>query len=256
MTDTTDHRLIENYFPINEISIEAIREGGALAGHPPVNQLHVWWARRPLISSRAVVAASILPATSDREKFIANIGTTPEVVTARRQMDAVKATGKWSNITFPNKRAFLHNPEFLSSESEITPIVLDVTAGGGSIPFEASRLGLRSIANELNPVASLILRATCQWPQQYGTSLLEHYGHRSSLAQDYTGIAGRYLSRVSQLLQGIYPEEEEPEWMAQWNRDHAADIQKNRIVRAQRYLAPPADSRFRFPPTGDWIPKE
>ena len=42
-------RLIENWLPINEISIEAVREGGALAGHPPVNQLHVWWARRPLV---------------------------------------------------------------------------------------------------------------------------------------------------------------------------------------------------------------
>ena len=60
MTDQTE-RLIEQWLPINEISVEAIREGGALAGHPPVNQLHVWWARRPLIASRATVAASMLP---------------------------------------------------------------------------------------------------------------------------------------------------------------------------------------------------
>ena len=57
---TTTRRLIEEWLPINEISIDAIREGGALAGHPPVNQLHVWWARRPLVAARAAVAASLI----------------------------------------------------------------------------------------------------------------------------------------------------------------------------------------------------
>ena len=62
-------------------------------------------------------------------------------------MDTVKAEGGWSDISFPNKRAFLHNPEFLTKEGDSAPIVLDVTAGGGSIPFEAGRLGFRTIAN-------------------------------------------------------------------------------------------------------------
>ena len=48
--------------------------GGALAGHTPVNQLHVWWARRPLIASQAAVAASMLPVNTDREAFISNLG--------------------------------------------------------------------------------------------------------------------------------------------------------------------------------------
>ena len=146
-------RLIEKWLPINEVSIEAIREGGALAGHPPVNRLHVWWARRPLIASRAAVAASLLPIDADRSRFITNIGTTTEVVTARRQMDAIKAEGGWSDISFPNDRAFRHNPDFLPNDTTEAPLVLDVTAGGGSIPFEAGRLGFRTIANELNPVA-------------------------------------------------------------------------------------------------------
>ena len=146
-------RLIEKWLPINEVSIEAVREGGALAGHPPVNQLHVWWARRPLIASRAAVAASLLPIGADRSRFITNIGTTTGVVTARRQMDAVKAEGGWSDISFPNDRAFKHNPDFLPDGTTAAPLVLDVTAGGGSIPFEAGRLGFRTIANELNPVA-------------------------------------------------------------------------------------------------------
>ena len=229
-------RLIEKWLPINEISIEAVREGGALAGHPPVNQLHVWWARRPLIASRAAVAASLLPIDADRSRFITNIGTTTEVVTARRQMDAIKAEGGWSDISFPNDRAFKYNPDFLPNDPTEAPLVLDVTAGGGSIPFEAGRLGFRTIANELNPVASHILRATCEWPQRYGYPLLDEYGQKRSLTDAWSGIAGRYLARVTELLEGVYPEETEPDWMVRWNVKYRDDIQKNRIVRAKRYV--------------------
>ena len=58
-------------------------------------------------------------------------------------------------------------------------VVLDPTAGGGSIPFEAMRLGCQVIANDLNPVASAIEIATLQYPALYGESLivdLKEYG--------------------------------------------------------------------------------
>ncbi len=48
------------------------------------------------------------------------------------------------------------------------PVVLDPFAGGGAIPLEAARLGCQAIANDYNPVASLILRATCEFPQRFG----------------------------------------------------------------------------------------
>ena len=194
-------RLIESWLPINEVSIEAVREGGALSSHPPVNQLHVWWARRPLIASRAAVAASMLPIGENQSRFLANIGTSTEVVTARRQMDAIKAEGGWSKVSFPNKRAFWKNPSFLTDDKDNTPVVLDVTAGGGSIPFEAGRLGFRTIANELNPVACHILRATCEWPQEYGYPLLD----------DYQEVSTRFQTRVSELMDGIYPDEQVPD---------------------------------------------
>ncbi|MCG7399700.1 DUF1156 domain-containing protein [Caballeronia zhejiangensis] len=57
--------------------------------------------------------------------------------------------------------------------------VLDPTAGGGSIPFEAMRLGHSVIANELNPVATAILYATLDYPARYGKSLapdIERWG--------------------------------------------------------------------------------
>ena len=116
-------------------------------------------------------------------------------------MDTVKAEGGWSDVSFPNKRAFLHNPEFLTDWGDSAPIVLDVTAGGGSIPFEAGRLGFRTIANELNPVACLILRATCEWPQTFGRKLLE----------DYQEVSQKFLARVSEKLSDAYPEEPPPD---------------------------------------------
>jgi adenine-specific DNA methylase len=50
-------------------------------------------------------------------------------------------------------------------------VVLDPAAGGGSIPFEALRLGHRVIANELNPVAAAILYATLDYPARFGRAL-------------------------------------------------------------------------------------
>ena len=51
------------------------------------------------------------------------------------------------------------------------------------------------MANELNPVAGLILRATCQWPQQYGYDLLDAY----------SAVSSRFRKRVKELLEGVYP---------------------------------------------------
>jgi adenine-specific DNA methylase len=63
--------------------------------------------------------------------------------------------------------------EILSETWDVNPIVLDPTAGGGSIPYQSIRLGLPTIANDLNPVASAILRATLELPARSGTSLAE-----------------------------------------------------------------------------------
>jgi len=55
--------LIEEWFPIETIGCESMRDQSA-ARKPPLNRLHVWWARRPLTASRAVMLASVLPAWS------------------------------------------------------------------------------------------------------------------------------------------------------------------------------------------------
>ena len=201
---STTTALIERYLPIDEISIEAMRERISLQSLPVVNALHVWWARRPLTPSRAAIAGCLLPAETPREDVLAILGTTDDLLERKAMMDQAAIDGTGERIGYTSKRAFTHNPtpDQKASLRQIhgDPTVLDVTAGGGSIPFEAGRLGLRSTAVELNPVAGLILRATCHWPQRFGYPLL----------REYEAIAQRFLHRVDELAGTVYPPEIAP----------------------------------------------
>ncbi len=220
----TDRRLIEDWLPIKEISIEAIRERAAASALPPINWLHVWWARRPLAPSRAAIAAALLPAAADRSAFYNLIGTHPGIIAEQRRLDAAKQAGDKLDTAYSQKRAFTHNPTpaeiawFQQNLAVPNPVILDVTAGGGSIPFEAGRLGLPMIAHELNPVATLILQATCQWPQQYG----------NALRTEYQQVSARFRQRVQQLMAGVYPEVEP------LRDDEIPEKFFSRIVRHQR----------------------
>src|SRR4026209_127510 len=50
-------RLIEVDLPIKRISAHARREKSTRHGH--ISTLHIWWARRPLASCRAVICAAL-----------------------------------------------------------------------------------------------------------------------------------------------------------------------------------------------------
>ena len=205
-------RLIEKWLPINEVSTEAIRERAAASALPPVNWMHVWWARRPLAPSRASVLLSLLPESADAPQTRRNafdlLGTSPDIHRITQRLAAASESGERDQEGYgKHRRAFTHNPTAQQlawlNDNLLThdPVVLDVTAGGGSIPFEAGRLGLRTIANELNPVACFILRATCQWPQQYGYALL----------YDYREVSATFKARVNDLLAGVYPDDYAPD---------------------------------------------
>ena len=177
----SDTRLIERWLPIAEISEESTRERRSMTALPPTYYLHVWWARRPLVASRAAVLASLLPADADREKFRHILGIHGDPVATRRKIDAARRRGeRFEGEAYSYPRAFGYVPErdderwlqtMLGARALTTVAVLDPTAGGGSIPFEALRLGARTLANDLNPVSTLIMRATVEWPFMYGAAL-------------------------------------------------------------------------------------
>ena len=169
-----DVRLIERWLPIAALGVESTRERTPMTPFPAPNRLHVWWARRPLVAARAAVLASLLPADADRGRFLHVIGVHGDPVAARDAVDRARRTGVRVANPYDYSRAFSYSPDtddarWLKKEvghrfsGEIT--VLDPTAGGGSVPFETTRLRLASIANDLNPVASLIMKATVEWPR-------------------------------------------------------------------------------------------
>jgi putative DNA methylase len=138
-------RLIEEWLPIADIGEESVRERRSMTALPAVNYLHVWWARRPLVASRAAVLASLLPANADRKAFMHMLGIHGDPVAARRRIDASKRKGeRFEGEAYTYKRAFTYRPNkdeqaWLQGEMaklgiEI-PTVLDPTAGGGAIPF-------------------------------------------------------------------------------------------------------------------------
>ena len=147
-----DKRLIEVTFPVKEVSQISAKEKNIRHGH--ISTLHIWWARRPLASSRATNYAALVPAPQ-----------TPEEWEKKRQF--IIELSKWENSL---NYALLEKArkEIIEANGGKPPRILDPFAGGGSIPLEAMRLGCESHALEYNPVATLILKCTLEFPQKYG----------------------------------------------------------------------------------------
>ena len=89
-----DTRLIERWLPIAELGIESVRERTPMTPFPAPNRLHVWWARRPLVASRAAILASILPADADHEKFMHVLGIHGDPLAARRRIASRDRNGE------------------------------------------------------------------------------------------------------------------------------------------------------------------
>ena len=90
----TDTRLIERWLPIAALGIESTRERTPMTPFPAPNRLHVWWARRPLVASRAAVLASLLPADADREKFLHVLGIHGDPVAAKKRIAIATRKGE------------------------------------------------------------------------------------------------------------------------------------------------------------------
>ncbi len=200
-----DPRLIERWLPIAALGEESTRERRSMTALPPTYYLHVWWARRPLVASRAAVLASLLPADADREMFMHALGIHGDPVAAKRRISIATRKGeRLGAAAYGYSRAFGYTPNFEDKKWVFSLLlgeatVLDPTAGGGSIPFEAVRLGLKAMANDLNPVASLIERATIDWPSKHGSEI--------KIVFEELGI--KLTATVRERLAGIFPLEPE-----------------------------------------------
>lgn len=205
----SDTRLIERWLPIAALGEESVRERRSMTALPPTYYLHVWWARRPLVASRAAILASLLPANADRGKFLHMLGIHGDPVASRREIDKAKRTGvRFEGEAYTYRRAFTYlpsDPERSWFHAETAKVeldgirLLDPTAGGGSVPFESVRLGLETLSNDLNPVAVLIEQATVEFPPKFGMEVVN----------EFTRIADGFLKKRERELLPYFPAEPE-----------------------------------------------
>ena len=183
---TYRRKLIEVDLPLDDINRESAREKSIRHGHPCT--LHMWWARRPLAACRAVIFASMVDDPSscpeefptedeqraERERLhdiirkLVEWESTDEsqpavrVLLAKARYEIARSVARSRGETAPTDPA-----EVLNYLSQQTLPIYDPFAGGGSIPLEAQRLGLKATASDLNPVAVLINKALIEIPPKF-----------------------------------------------------------------------------------------
>ena len=199
-------RLAEVDFPIAEVSRHAAREKSIRHGHP--STLHLWWARRPLASSRAVLLALLLPDPCDAHcpedfkqqarKILRKVRQPPTNDVELRQglLSFIANFANWKNAA---DRTHLDVSRALvkAAHGEEPPLVVDPFAGGGSIPLEALRLGCEAFASDLNPVACLILKVMLEDIPRHGPGL----------AEELRRVGGEIKQQAEQELADLYPKD-------------------------------------------------
>lgn len=203
-------RLIEVDLPIKRISAHARREKSIRHGH--ISTLHIWWARRPLASCRAIICASLwfdpvdplCPngfmksakatmlawatnhaglASQDSFSQLVAIQKDPSLLDDSRYLrrvlfDFIADFSNWDNLT---SREFRETSIALTEaahgaiceDSGNRPLVLDPFAGGGSIPLESLRVGADVFASDLNPIPVLLNKVLLEYIPKYGKRLAD-----------------------------------------------------------------------------------
>ncbi len=186
---------IETQFPIARLSAESYKERKANNGQT-LTRLGKWWGRKPLILVRASILGMLMPASSnpkkDREIFL-KILTMDDAGVWDRCKPAVKRKTtraafdllpyaeridegeRPENVAGPSVAAWVDINAHLGTQATSlpelveqlgkqqfghTPRVGDSFCGGGSIPFEAARIGCEAFGSDLNPVAGLLTWAS------------------------------------------------------------------------------------------------
>ncbi len=201
-------RLAEVDFPIAEVSRHAAREKSIRHGHP--STLHLWWARRPLASSRAVLLSLLWPDPCDplcphefkeqARKLLRRVaGCNPGTTDEDLRKALLKFIADFANWDIASNRKYLDVSRALvkAAHGEEPPLVVDPFAGGGSIPLEALRVGCDIFASDLNPVACLILKV-----------MLEDIArHGPKLAEDLRRIGTEIKKKAEKELTEFYPKD-------------------------------------------------
>ena len=131
-------RFIEESFPVKEVSAESSREKNIRHGH--ISTLHIWWARRPLASSRATAYAALIPPPEDAEEW-------------NKKRNFISDLSRWENSLNPHliDRA---RKEILEANGGVPPKVLDPFGGGVRYRWRRFGLGVKPIPTTSTPSLS------------------------------------------------------------------------------------------------------
>ncbi|WP_168216248.1 DUF1156 domain-containing protein [Halorussus halobius] len=176
---------IEGKLPLKAVGIENLKEANP-KHMPPHRYLHPWFARRPTPASRLAILASVLPNSVEIDDLLKWMQIGPkrpidssinDYVKEKKQTEGERSGTLGDHYGYPRpftstpgneEREEIHSKlrDFWGGE---LPTVLDPTAGGGVIPFESLRYGLPTQANELNPVASTMLKVLLEYAPEVGS---------------------------------------------------------------------------------------
>ena len=148
-------KLIEVALPLRDISEGSAAEKSMRSGQ--LSNLHPWWARRPLVAARAVLFAQLVDDPSEHPERFPSEG---EVENERKRLFEIIRL--LSDPAGPSMTALQLAKEEIQASLKGPVLLSDPFAGGGAIPLEAQRLGLKVDASDLNPVAVLLNRVVLE----------------------------------------------------------------------------------------------
>lgn len=182
------HALIEEQIPLAAVNEASAKEKHLRHGH--ISTMHLWWARRPLAMSRAVVFASLVPDPQDEDR-------------RRELQNAIAMAAPFKEANSGDSARIKRLAAELSAVWQgRRPKVLDCFAGGGAIPLEALRLGCDVTATDINPVAHILQRCVLEYPARFGGRDGEG---RLPLVDDFTRWAQWVRDRADERLAEVYP---------------------------------------------------
>jgi adenine-specific DNA methylase len=130
------------------------------------------------------------PLTDEHRALLRALGVLGDADRAYRRLAAAEGADNGRRITLGSTWGYRHARAFaVSPSSELLaalhgairnqlslspnePItVLDPMGGGGAIPLEGVRYGFAVFANDLNPIAALVQKATLEYPARFGRRL-------------------------------------------------------------------------------------
>ncbi|MDV6373668.1 DUF1156 domain-containing protein [Deinococcus arenicola] len=214
-------KLIEVALPLEAINAASAREKSIRHGHP--STLHLWWARRPLATARAILFAQLVDdpnheaappefveacqnlvvltgrqevkdksgkiTTKARIPGVKGTFATAEDTPRNRLFDFIAELVEWENTTNETVMKQAHALILLSTDGNPPP-VLDPFSGGCTIPLEAQRLGLEAHGSDLNPVAVMIGKASIEIPPRFAGRPPVHPQKKAISGGTYKGAQG------------------------------------------------------------------